>query len=137
MNSAERENIVYIVDDDPVFRFATTKTINICYPGLQIKTFINGLQIIEHLVTLEDTDLPGYIFLDINMPQMNGWQFLEAYKSLRKLEKSGTRIFMLSSSIDPSDIERSNFNPLVEKYLVKPLSPEMIFSIFQERRVKD
>jgi CheY-like chemotaxis protein len=137
MTAAERENIVYIVDDDPVFRFATSKTITLCYPQLQIKTFVDGLQIIEHLKVLEDSDLPGYIFLDINMPQMNGWQFLESYKSLRKMEQSGTRIFMLSSSIDPSDIERSNFNPLVEKYLVKPLSPEMIFSIFQERRVKD
>jgi CheY-like chemotaxis protein len=61
------------------------------------------------------------LLLDINMPQMTGWQFLEWFDKAPAEIKNSISIYMVSSSIDPGDIERANTNPYIKEFLIKPL----------------
>jgi CheY-like chemotaxis protein len=66
------------------------------------------------------------LLLDINMPQMTGWQFLQWFDTLTPQVKGMISIFMVSSSVDPRDMERAAANPLVKDILTKPLETETI-----------
>ena len=79
----------------------------------------NGEEAINFL-SAEKVDL---IYLDLNMPVMNGWEFLEA---MAARERNGVKIFVLTSSIDPSDRRKAEENPLVSSMLEKPLDKEKI-----------
>ena len=61
------------------------------------------------------------LLLDINIPQMTGWQFLEWFDNAPADIKNSITIYMVSSSIDPGDIERANTNPYIKEFLIKPL----------------
>lgn len=115
---------VMLVDDDRVF-------INIT--GLILKRFNKQLilqsynKVEEALEALQSGNVtPDTIFLDINMPDMNGWDFLN------NLQNMGIKlnVFMLTSSIDPSDIEKSRQYPLVKGYLSKPITHKMLTEHF-------
>ena len=73
--------------------------------------------------------LPDYILLDLNMPKFNGWDFLNSYRSIYKSIKKKIHIFIVSSSINPTEIARSKEYPFVDSYYIKPLSMEMIDQI--------
>ena len=76
-------------------------------------------------------EFPDIIFLDIKMPEMDGFGFLKEYESLQDDKKEICTIIMLTSSIDPNDIERAKSNPHVKKYLSKPLHEKMLSNIFE------
>ena len=69
------------------------------------------------------------LFLDINMPRINGWGFLERYEKFSEAVKSRINIYILSSSVDPRDVRRAEENKNVLGFLSKPLSTETIISI--------
>jgi len=69
------------------------------------------------------------LFLDINMPRMNGWGFLERYEKFGEVVKSQINIYILSSSVDPRDVRRAEENKNVLGFLSKPLDTETIISI--------
>lgn len=73
---------------------------------------------------------PNYIFLDINMPGMNGFEFLKEYHKFLAEQKNNCSIFMLTSSKNKADIQNADKNPYVKKFLNKVLTNEMITSIF-------
>ncbi|MCW3121853.1 MAG: hypothetical protein JWQ38_1345 [Flavipsychrobacter sp.] len=94
-----------------------------------IKTFMDPLEGFVHIAT--EYGRPGstesaILFLDINMPVMNGWEFLERFEELDASVKSRIKVHILSSSVDKRDMERARINKNVAHYLVKPLTKETI-----------
>jgi CheY-like chemotaxis protein len=119
-------NKAYIIDDDEIF--LTLVEIHMEKSGLfgEILAFENGEDAIEQLLGfLENTaELPDFILLDLNMPIMDGWQFLDAYMNLN-INKE-IPIFIATSSIDPRDLEKSKSYAVVEDYVLKPVTGQKI-----------
>lgn len=119
---------IALIDDDEVFQFTTSRIIKLTNLPFTVTQFFNGEQAIAYLSknAAETDKLPDIILLDINMPVIDGWMFLDQFKALTKDIKKKITIYMVSSSIAPEDIKRAKSNPLVSDYLVKPVSPETI-----------
>jgi CheY-like chemotaxis protein len=95
--------------------------------------FQNGEEALQFIKSnLSNTNvLPDYIFLDINMPFVDGWMFLEDFEQLKsKLAKPMT-IYVVSSSIDPRDIARAKNNNNVSDYVVKPVTREKFAALLK------
>lgn len=86
---------------------------------------------LEYLKTKNDPS-SDLIFLDINMPGMSGWDFLEEYNKLDKELQNKTIIVMLSTSSNPKDIQRAKASSFVTDYINKPLKKEMVEAILEK-----
>ena len=126
--------IIAIVDDDKIFQLTASKTIMSTKLTDKVLQFTNGeeaLKFIKNNVS-DIAQLPDYIFLDINMPFVDGWMFLEDYASLKpKLAKPMT-IYMVSSSIDPRDVTRAKNHHDVSDYVVKPVTREKFLELLNK-----
>jgi CheY-like chemotaxis protein len=119
-------NLVALIDDDEIERFIGSKVIESTNLVNRIKTFSNGEEAINFLKSNSKTPdlLPEIILLDLNMPIMDGFEFLQKYIMLEpKLGKKIT-IYVVSSSISKSDIERINQISEVTDYIIKPITKE-------------
>lgn len=87
----------------------------------EICTLHSGMEALEYLKNYQENGLPDVIFLDINMPIMSGFDFLDEFVALDPAIHAHCRIFVLSSSTDSLDLERANQNPFVQKMITKPL----------------
>lgn len=89
-----------------------------------VKVFGNGFDAIEFLRTVQDTAdaLPEVILLDLNMPVMDGWEFLEAFRALKPSLPRKITIYIVSSSIAPADVERAKSISAVTDYIIKPIT---------------
>jgi two-component system, chemotaxis family, chemotaxis protein CheY len=118
--------IIALVDDDKVFQMTASRTIKAANLTDRILQFENGEEALDFLkMNAADSDsLPDVIFLDINMPFVDGWMFLDDYAELKENLKKQIRIYMVSSSIDPRDIDRARRNINVKEYVIKPVSRE-------------
>ncbi len=96
-----------------------------------IDTVGNGIEALNYLKN-ENSIPPDLIFLDINMPKMNGWEFLEQYKNLSTLQKAKVVILILSTSANPDDIKRSKEIEEVTGFESKPLSRELMTTILHK-----
>lgn len=117
---------VLIVDDDRVYRFAAVKIIAATEMAGSIIECNDGQEALNFINRNIDapTNLPDIIFLDINMPVMNGWDFLKAFSMVaHKLSKT-IHVYVVTSSIDKSDVERSKEFSVVTDYIVKPVTKE-------------
>lgn len=98
----------------------------------------SALQGLEFLLLKENSpnELPEIIFLDIRMPVMDGFGFLEKFNELSSKIKQQSKIFVLSSSVDPADVLRAKNSPFVLDFIEKPLSEEKILAmteLFEKR----
>lgn len=120
---------VLIVDDEEIVVFIHDYMIK--KSGLANKTlnFSNGLEALTYLNETCPLDHSYIIFLDLNMPGMNGWQLLSA---LEKVDyKYKIEVILVSSSIDPYDLKKSKVFPMVKAFLPKPLSMEVCLELRQ------
>lgn len=118
-------NKVCIVDDDDIYRLTTRMTLEkLEERPSEVLEFADGERALKYILTNKDCSesLPDLILLDINMPVMDGWDFLEAYSEIMISLAKNIPIFMVSSSVDPAEISRAENTPHVIKYISKPLS---------------
>ncbi len=96
---------IAIIDDDPITVFGIKRMLNTLDISENIKSYVNGKEAIDEFKSIMNhkEEIPEVIFLDINMPIMDGWQFLEEFITLPITHK--IRINILTSSIDPADRE--------------------------------
>lgn len=124
---------VYLVDDDDIFVFLTKKTILKVSDNVDVEVFSDGYQAITHLkeIARNTEALPDVIFLDLNMPVMDGWEFLAEYEELRTSLAREIQLYIVSSSISPHEMERSNSIEAVSAFIIKPLVKERFLEILQ------
>lgn len=123
-----------IVDDDDIFVFLTTKIIEQTNLVDLIKVFGNGLDAINFLKENKNNvdALPDIILLDLSMPIMNGWQFLEEYNKLNPTIGKKITIYICSSSISPDDITRAKTISEVSDYIIKPITKDKLIDLIKD-----
>ncbi|MBL7858566.1 MAG: response regulator [Cyclobacteriaceae bacterium] len=126
--------VIALVDDDVIFQLTASRTIKAAHITDRILQFENGEDALGFLKTYAGNSdiLPDVIFLDINMPIVDGWMFLEDYDGLKKNFAKPIIVYMVSSSIDPRDIDRAKRNTNVKDYVVKPVSREKFIELLQQ-----
>lgn len=125
MNEDEkRPKIAMIIDDNDLDQFVANKMIRMSHLADQIITKWSAKDALNFLREHENAPehLPDIIFLDIKMPEIDGFGFLQQYEKFPDALKTNVRIVMLSSSDDPRDKQRAAENPSVCRFLSKPLS---------------
>jgi CheY-like chemotaxis protein len=123
-------NKILIIDDDPIHNMVSSKLIEKAKFSNKTDKVLSGKLELEYLSrNAKENSLPDLIFLDINMPLMDGWEFLKHYEEFRKENAVDIHILMLTSSISPEDIEKSKNHPLVFEFVTKPLSIDKLNDI--------
>ncbi|MEM8926631.1 MAG: response regulator [Bacteroidota bacterium] len=115
---------LFLVDDDDIFRTAAEVLIKSQGLAEEVVQLENGLLAYNALVSLENKpdELPEVMFLDINMPVMNGWELLEELKRAPQIIRSKVQIHILTSSIAPDDLNLSKTYGFINGYITKPLT---------------
>jgi CheY-like chemotaxis protein len=123
-----------VIDDDPQNNLIVKLTIKKYLNPSEIQIFtdsIEGLEWIKNNYSLDVTQSNTVLLLDINMPLMSGWEFLDEFEKLDTRVQIQFIIFMLSSSVDDRDLERSKSCKSVKGYLVKPLKKEELMELIE------
>jgi len=118
---------IILVDDDKITNFINKKVIKRADIDVTIKVNYNGTEALNYLKEMDqgsssEFPRPGIIFLDINMPGMSGWDFIDEYKKLPCMQKEKIIIAMLTTSVNPDDEHIANATPEINIYLKKPLT---------------
>ncbi len=127
-------NLIYVIDDDKIYRYTIETYIELLKLATTIKTFADGEEAIESIKqNLSSPDnLPDVILLDVNMPIMDGWDFVEEFATLNNIPKDIT-LYMVSSSIDERDRERAQRNSQITDYIIKPITEEQLVKLIRSK----
>ncbi len=122
---------VLLIDDNDIDNFINERMITTNFFANRVIVKNSGESALNYLRENAEIDnnLPQVIFLDLNMPVMDGFAFLSEYESLSDKVKTNCKVIVLSSSISPEDINRASTNPLVVKYVNKPLNEKYLAAI--------
>ena len=125
-------NLACIVDDDPLHLYITKKYIELSNIVENVLVFKNGKEAYDSLKQMlsKSENLPEIIFLDLNMPVWDGWQFVDEFTKLTLDQK--VSICILSSSNSEEDMERAKHYSIISKYLVKPTTESRMKEILVE-----
>ncbi|RYZ92687.1 MAG: response regulator [Sphingobacteriaceae bacterium] len=115
-----------LIDDNYIDNFVTSRILETAAFAEKIEIYQSATLAIEALSSGKIK--PDVIFLDIRMPLMTGFEFLQEYEKLN-IDKTNIKIFMLSSSLDPTDLRRSSDNKYVTQFIHKPLTFEVLEEI--------
>lgn len=119
---------VFLVDDDPINNLINRRLLGKVGISDRIVEFLSGDDALE-MLSAEPVENKVLVLLDINMPVMNGWEFLDKYKSILPHRKD--KILILSSSIDFQDRQKAKEYSIVEGFMEKPLNLEVLIDFFK------
>ncbi len=117
-----------IVDDDPINNFITKKVITKISPQAEVVTFTKPEEGLDYVLSTftKPNNGKAILLLDINMPSMTGWQFMEVLEKKGAVISERLLIYILSSSIDSADKEKAKVNPQIKDYIMKPLTAQAV-----------
>lgn len=124
-----------IIDDDSIYVNIISKIIDAKKLAENLLIFENGKSGIDYFETLlqnfsNELDIPEIILLDINMPIMDGWEFIDRFTKIKNKFNTPITLYVVSSSINKVDIEKANSLSSVESYLVKPVKISELEAVF-------
>jgi CheY-like chemotaxis protein len=120
-------DLIMCVDDDPITLMLFKKVVQKASFAKEITNAMNGEEAIRYInsITAEETK-PQLIFLDLNMPIMGGWEFLDLFNNSNYYHLNNTKVIILTSTIDPEDIRKSKSYSNVIEFLSKPITVEKL-----------
>ncbi|WP_179338571.1 response regulator [Winogradskyella ludwigii] len=129
---------ICVIDDDDIYQFTILKVLESIKLNKKVIFFSDGEEALDFMTAnlLNDTELPDVIFLDINMPIMDGFQFMEEYVKIKPELNKKITIYMVSSSVDAVDIERAKSISDISDYIIKPIEPKQLKKIMHDLEQK-
>jgi CheY-like chemotaxis protein len=120
-------DLIMCIDDDPITLMLFKKVVQKASFAKEITNVMNGEEAITFINSITNEDKkPQLIFLDLNMPIMGGWEFLDLFNDSNYYHLNKTKVIILTSTIDPEDIKKSKTYPNVIEFLSKPITVEML-----------
>lgn len=131
----QKVELACIIDDDKIYVNLVKKIIEIKKLSENLLIYKNGKEALDYFKgimenTTDEDKLPDIIFLDLNMPVMDGWEFLNEFIKVKNNLNKKITLYVVSSSIDPRDLERAKSFNLVTDYLIKPIELKKFEKIF-------
>lgn len=121
----KKMELACIIDDDKIYVNLVKKIIEIKKLSENLLVFQNGKEALEYFKTAlkqtEEKKIPEIMFLDLNMPVMDGWEFLGEFMKIKNEFHKNVMLYVVSSSIDPRDLEKVKSYNIVKDYLIKPI----------------
>lgn len=118
--------VICIIDDDPIYQFLINKIIGNSKADYEVIFFRNGKEALDYFTLNPDKNLPEIILLDLEMPVMDGWDFL---KEIDQFKINETDIYIVSSSISHEDQEKVKAFPKIKGHFSKPINSKKIQEI--------
>ncbi len=122
-------DIACIIDDDPIFIFGVKKVMQLAEVCNNFLIYRNGQEALDALTALvtDGEKLPDVILLDLNMPILDGWQFLDEF--IQTPVSKEITIYIVSSSVDPEDVLKAKSYSIVNNYIVKPITMKKLVEV--------
>jgi CheY-like chemotaxis protein len=127
-------NHIFLIDDDELFLMVTKIIMEDEDFAEEIHIFEHAKEALDHLKNSSEEDYPELIFLDINMPMMDGWEFMDALEEESLVNK--LKIYITSSTINPIDLDKAEKNPFVTAFMSKPIDPAKLKTIVERSKKK-
>lgn len=128
---------ICIIDDDKIYRFTTEKYIKMLKLANEVTTFSDGEEALDYLRNNASipANLPDIILLDVNMPIMDGWDFVTEYADLDPRPEKEITIYMVTSSIDDRDRKKAAKISSINDFIIKPISESQLVELVQKSLV--
>jgi CheY-like chemotaxis protein len=124
---------IFLIDDDSVLNYLNSEMIRKESPRSVIRVFENAenaIEVLKDIIIKNNERFPELIFIDINMPNMDAWEFLELFHQFQLNKISNCKIVIQTSSSDPIDLEKSKKYASVLQIVSKPLTPAILQMVF-------
>lgn len=127
-----------IIDDDPISVFGIKRSMKETDFSDDVVVYTNGQEALDGLTKMlnDGNKLPSIIFLDLNMPIMDGWEFLDDFIKIPNTNTDKVTIFIVSSSMDPRDMIKAKSYSMVNNYILKPILRKDLVRLMSEVDIK-
>ena len=124
-----------VIDDNPTDHYIMQRLLHNNYNCKQTTYTFDGRLVLDYLEENKETGkLPDVIFLDLDMPQLTGWEFLDELENFKSEAVKNVQVHIMSSSIRSADVFHSKKYACVNSFMTKPLSRDVINKVFEQAK---